>query len=86
MRNPIDPNQLNIYLMISSDTLPDLEGLFKGDKITVIAGHHKGKTGRIYKMCSRAFPNWCRVEFDIVGRELTKKTSMMVKIELKAIR
>lgn len=81
-----DPNQLSIESMISEDALPELIDLYKGDKILVINGHHKDRTGRIYKMCSRAFPGWCRVEFDLAPRERTKKTSIIQKIEIKAIR
>lgn len=86
MIKSVNPNQLTIDSMISADNETELTGLYKGDKVLVTTGHHKGKTGRIYKMCSKAFPNWCRVEFDLTGRERVKKTSIMEKTQLKAIR
>lgn len=83
---PAPPNQLSVFDPCDGDpTRPEriFEGFHKGDKISVISGQYKGRTGVYFKNCSNAFPEYCRVFFDLRGRERIQKYQMILKSDLK---
>lgn len=53
-----------------------------GERIEVISGTYRGKTGEFKKYPSKVFPEWCYVTFDLGPRERVQKTHF---IELKNI-
>jgi hypothetical protein len=85
---PAPPNQLLIF---EPPQVPqpapaadqNFEGYQKDDRILVISGQHKGKTGTYFKSCSNVFPDYCRVFFDLRGRQRNQEYQMILKAELK---
>lgn len=60
-----------------------VNSLSSGDKVSVIAGQHTGRTGIYIKSCSKAFDNWCRISLDLKGRERIVKVIMILKSEIQ---
>lgn len=48
-----------------------------GDRVEVMDGQYKGRTGRFIKYCSVVFPDYCRVTLDLKGRQRVHQTIMV---------
>lgn len=47
------------------------------DRVRITEGKYKGKTGKVYKLCSVVFAEYIRITFDLKGRERTPQTCMI---------
>ncbi len=54
-----------------------------GDKVKVITGNYKNRTGEFIKNCSSVFPEYCRIKLDLKSRERTQKIVMIQKSEIE---
>lgn len=55
-----------------------------GDRIKVVSGKYKGRTGEFIKNCSVVFYEHCRIKLDIKGRERENKCLMILKSEIES--
>lgn len=47
------------------------------DRVVITGGQHKGKTGKVWRPCTKVFSEYIRIKFDLGPRERTEKTAMI---------
>lgn len=55
----------------------------RNERIIVVSGLHKARTGIFIKNCSTAFNEYCRIKLDLKGREKENKVVMVLKSDIQ---